>query len=252
MPNFEQLQRLDHLPAQIAASIGQEISAGNLKPGDKLPTEQTMAKTFGVSRSVVREAIAQLRNEGVIDTRQGVGAFVLEPGRRQIIRIESNDLSNPGSFRSLFQLRVPLEVEAAGLAALHHGADDIERIDETLHEMHRLDSSWTAETIAADVAFHRAIALGTQNEYFTMFIGFIAEKVASTITVARQRAVLDEIVAVTIAEHTAVRDAIVARDMRGARQAMLAHICGAASRLNLQLDLDSPPGADRREAPDPA
>ncbi|MEI2415902.1 FadR/GntR family transcriptional regulator [Orrella sp. JC864] len=236
MPNFEQLQRLEHLPAQIAASIGQQIAAGNIKPGEKLPTEQTLAKSFGVSRSVVREAIAQLRHEGVVDTRQGVGAFVLDPGRRQVIRIESNDLTNPESFRSLFQLRVPLEVEAAGLAALHHTAEDLERMDQTLQAMREMDASWTAETIAADVAFHRALALGTQNEYFTLFVGFIAEKVGSTINVARQRAVLDEIVQVTIAEHQAVRDAVAARDMVGARRAMLAHIHGAASRLSLDLD----------------
>jgi len=118
MPNFGQVRRNEHLPAQIAATIGQEIASGNLKAGDKLPTEHELAKTFGVSRSVVREAIAQLRNEGLIDTRQGVGAFVLPPQSRPVLRIESAKLANPESFRSLFQLRVPLEVEAAGLAAL--------------------------------------------------------------------------------------------------------------------------------------
>lgn len=238
MLDFSHIPRLEHLPAQIAANIGQAIAAGSLKPGDKLPTELTMAKAFGVSRSVIREAIAQLRNEGVIDTRQGVGAFVLEPYRRQAIRIEDAELADPEHFRSLFQLRMPLEVEAAGLAAQHRSAEDLDRMDESLDLMRRMDTSWTAESISADVAFHRALAQGTQNEYFTMFVCFIAEKIGSTISAARERAVPDEIMQVTIAEHAAVRDAIAARDAEAARQAMLAHIRGAASRLNLQLDVE--------------
>ena len=240
MVNFGQIQRLEHLPAKIAGTIGQEIAAGRLKAGDKLPTEHELAKTFGVSRSVVREAIAQLRNEGLLDTRQGVGAFVLDPQRRPIIRIDSTDLSNPESFRSLFQLRVPLEVEAAGLAALHHTAEDLERLDEALEIMRGMDTRWTSEGVSADLEFHCALADGTQNEYYSMFVGFIGEKITNTIAVARARAELEQIVQITVAEHTAVRDAVAARDMMRARAAMRAHILGAAARLDLRLE--SPTG----------
>ena len=74
--SFGQIRRSEHLPARIAVQLAEEISQGRLKPGERLPTEHVLAKTLGVSRSVVREAIAQLRNEGVVETRQGVGAFV--------------------------------------------------------------------------------------------------------------------------------------------------------------------------------
>ncbi|CAM4220057.1 GntR family transcriptional regulator [Bordetella tumbae] len=245
MVNFGQIQRLEHLPAKVAATIGQEISSGRLKAGEKLPTEHELAKTFGVSRSVVREAIAQLRNEGLLDTRQGVGAFVLEPQRRPVIRIDSTDLSNPESFRSLFQLRVPLEVEAAGLAALHHTAEDLERLDEALEIMRGMDTRWTSEGVAADLEFHCALADGTHNEYYSMFVGFIGEKITNTIAVARARAELEQIVQITVAEHTAVRDAIASRDMMQARAAMRTHILGAAARLDLQLE--SPTGDRARD-----
>lgn len=240
MVNFGQIQRLEHLPAKIAATIGQEIAAGRLKAGEKLPTEHALAKTFGVSRSVVREAIAQLRNEGLIDTRQGVGAFVLDTPRRPVIRIDSNELSNPESFRSLFQLRVPLEVEAAGLAALHHTAEDLERLDEALEIMRSMDTRWTSEGVEADLVFHCVLADATQNEYYPMFVGFIGEKVTNTIAVARARAELEQIVQITVAEHTAIRDAVASRDMTQARAAMRAHIMGAAARLDLHLE--SPAG----------
>ena len=84
---FDQLQRSDQLPTQIAMQIGREISAGRLVPGDRLPTEHALAKSFGVSRTVVREAIAQLRNEGIVESRQGIGAFVVDADRRRSIRI---------------------------------------------------------------------------------------------------------------------------------------------------------------------
>jgi DNA-binding FadR family transcriptional regulator len=232
--NLGQIKRSDHLPARIAAQFAAEINEGRLAPGDKLPTEHVLAKTLGVSRSVIREAIAQLRNEGLVETRQGVGAFVSERPAR-LIRIKEGDLYDPQSFRALFQLRVPLEIEAAGLAAVHHTADDLARIDEALGHMTGPEK-WSHQSIDADLAFHRAVADATHNEYFSMFVGFIAERISLAIDAARSRAVLEEIVEVTIAEHVRLRDAIASRNPVEAREAMRLHMHGAASRIQLSLD----------------
>lgn len=232
--SFGQIRRSEHLPGRIAAQLAEEINRGRLKPGERLPTEHVLAKTLGVSRSVVREAIAQLRNEGLVETRQGVGAFVSEPSARPI-RIKDVELSEPQSFRALFQLRVPLEIEAAGLAAVHHTTEDLTRIDEALTRMTGSEK-WTEQGIVADLAFHRAVAEATHNDYFALFIGFIAERISMAIDAARARAVLEEIVEVTIAEHMRLRDAIAARDPKAARAAMQAHLHGAASRIDLSLE----------------
>lgn len=232
--DFAQIRRMEHLPARIADQIARDITGGRMRPGEKLPTEHFLAKALGVSRSVVREAIAQLRNEGLVETRQGVGAFVTEPQARPI-RIGQDDLANRQSFRDLFQLRVPLEIEAAVLAALHHTADDLARLDEALARMSGAEK-WTEEGIVADLAFHRAVAAATGNEYFSVFIGFIAERISMAINTARATAVLEEIVEVTIEEHVAVRDAIASRDPKRAREAMKMHLSGAARRLDLTLD----------------
>ncbi len=85
-----------------------------------------------------------MRNEGLIETRQGVGAFVTEPDRRQAIRIEPETLADRDHFQSLFQLRMALEIEAAGLAAVHHTAEDMSRLDEALAEMTGREK-WTDE-----------------------------------------------------------------------------------------------------------
>lgn len=232
--NLGQIRRNEHLPARIAAQIASEINEGRLKPGEKLPTEHVLAKTLGVSRSVIREAIAQLRNEGLVETRQGVGAFVSERSTRHI-RIKDGELFDRQSFRALFQLRVPLEIEAAGLAAVHYTEDDLAQIDQALDRMSGA-AKWTEEGIIADLAFHRAVAEATHNEYFALFIGFIAERISLAINAARSRAVLEEIVEVTIAEHVLLRDAIKSRDPKAARETMRAHLHGAASRIDLSLE----------------
>jgi GntR family transcriptional repressor for pyruvate dehydrogenase complex len=234
--DFNQIRRSEHLPTRIAAQIGREILEGRIAAGEKLPTEHLLARTFGVSRSVVREAIAQLRNEGLVETRQGVGAFATEFERRQSLRIEHGDPSNRLAFQNLYQLRMPLEIEAAGLAAVHHAVEDLRRIDEALEQMTGAEK-WTEQGIVADLAFHRAVAAATQNEYFPLFVGFIAERISLAIQTARAKAVLEEIVEVTIAEHVEIRDAVVSRDPIKAREAMRAHLTQAAARLDLTLEV---------------
>lgn len=234
--DFSQIRRNEHLPARIASHIGREIAEGRILPGERLPTEHLLAKTFGVSRSVVREAIAELRNEGLVETRQGIGAFVMEAQGRGSIRIEQTDLYDRESFRSLFQLRMPLEIEAAGLAAVHHDETDLRKLDDALTQMTGAEK-WTDQGIVADLIFHRALAAATHNEYFPLFIGFIAERISLAINAARAAAVLEEIVETTIAEHVAIRDAVATRDPLKARAAMRNHLEGAAARLNLTLEL---------------
>ncbi len=233
--DFNQIRRNEHLPARIAGQIGREILDGRVAPGEKLPTEHLLAKTFGVSRSVIREAIAQLRNEGLVETRQGVGAFATEPERRQSLRIDYDDLADRNAFRNLYQLRMPLEIEAAGLAALNHSAEDLVRLDAALEQMTGAEK-WTDQGIVADLVFHKALATATQNDYFSLFIGFIAERISLTINAARAKAVLEEIVEVTIAEHVAIRDAVASRDPLRARVAMRTHLTRAAGRLGLTME----------------
>jgi GntR family transcriptional repressor for pyruvate dehydrogenase complex len=236
MADFTQIKRSEHLPTRIAAEIGREIGEGRIQPGQKLPTEHILAQTFGVSRSVVREAIAHLRNEGLVETRQGVGAFATEIQQRQSIRIEAGPPGDRDTFRDLFQLRFALETTTAGLAALHHSAEDLAKLDDALTQMTGAEK-WTDQGIVADLAFHRAVAAATHNEYFQQFVGFIAERTHIAINAARAAAILEEIVEVTIAEHVAIRDAIATGDPATAKSAMKHHLEGAARRLNLELEM---------------
>ena len=235
--SLNQMPRTLHLPARIAAQFARQIQQGDLKPGDRLPTENAMAQTFGVSRTVIREAIAQLRNEGMIETRQGVGAFVIERPTRHI-RLDDRAGSDGDAFRHLFQLRVPLEIEAAGLAAAGHGPEHLRQLDAALARM-RVTDDGAEDGMLADLDFHRTIAAATGNDYFVQFLGAVSDRILQTIVRSRERIRLDEIVAVVDAEHAAVRDAIAARDPVRARAAMRAHMAGSAERIALRLEFYS-------------
>jgi DNA-binding FadR family transcriptional regulator len=96
---------VDALPSQVASLLSKEIERKQLLPGHRLPTEQQLADRFGVSRNVVREAVAQLRADGLVEARQGVGAFVLAPEQRAAIRIDREALKDVENMERLFELR---------------------------------------------------------------------------------------------------------------------------------------------------
>ncbi|MCY1368217.1 FCD domain protein [compost metagenome] len=97
-------------------------------------------------------------------------------------------------------------------------------------------AKWTDQGIVADLAFHKAVADATGNEYFSTFVGFIIERISHAINVARSKAILEEIVNITIEEHVSLRNAIASRNPLVARDAMRKHLMGAAARIGLALE----------------
>lgn len=227
------LARNPQLSTQVATDLMAKIEGGGLAVGTRLPTEAQMARDYGVSRAVIREAIAQLRNEGLVETRQGAGAFVLEASARPL-RLEAAQDMDLRAFEHLFQLRVPLEVEAAALAATHALAVDRARLQAALT---RFDAPQETvdETVAADLEFHRAIALATGNPYFEQFLTVIADRIGHVIRRARAGFAPAELHGLTRAEHGAICAAILAGDPEAARRAMRAHMTGGARRIGLRL-----------------
>ena len=225
----EKIGAIEHLPSKVASFIMREITAGNFRPGEQLPTEHKLADSLGVSRNVVREAISQLRADGIILARQGVGAFVLEPERRSAIRLDAEALKNDGSMERLFELRGILEIEAAGLAAERRSTESLKKIKRALERMSG-EERWQEGSIEADLVFHREIAKATNNEYIYTFICFICEQIRRSIYIARYTNPVHELVEINVAEHVEIYDALAAGDPVKSRNKMRAHILGAARR----------------------
>jgi GntR family transcriptional repressor for pyruvate dehydrogenase complex len=227
------------LPLKIANLLSREIESGDLTPGSRLPTEQQMADRFGVSRNVVREAIAQLRADGVVEARQGVGAFVLAPEQRAAIRIDREALKIGDNMERLFELRRILEVESATLAARRRSLEHLDAIKAALDRMSG-EERWEDGSIDADLLFHREIARATGNGYIHTFISFICEQIRGSIYYARRTNPLHDLVEINLAEHVRIYDMLVAGDPSGAGDAMRQHITGAAARVGVTL-----PGAGK-------
>lgn len=227
-----QIRRTPYLPDRIAEQIKQEIIEGHLEPGVRLPTEQALAETYGVSRNVVREGIARLRNEGFVESRQGVGAFVARKPRPALRLDEPNSLSSLGRHSSLFELRATLEVRAAQLAATRRSDDDMQQIQHAYDEMERT-MSWGKDSVEFDITFHRAIAGATGNPFMLDTIAFIAEHLRESIELTRAFSDEAEVNAVTMAEHSAILAAIRDGDPEDAGRAMATHLTNAASRIGI-------------------
>ncbi|WP_326880736.1 FadR/GntR family transcriptional regulator [Aliidongia sp.] len=212
--------------AQLVEHLGSEIRAGRYKPTERLPTEQELMARFDVSRTVVREAVASLKAEGLVVTRQGSGAFVAQNPTGKPFRIVSDDLKSIAEVLNVLQLRLAVEVEAAGLAAIERDDHGLEEIGLCLD---RIDAAVRAgdAAIEADYEFHLSIARATGNPYFERFMRFLGTVLIPRQTVRAgienprvRRDYLDQVQA----EHRAIHAAIVASDPDAARQTTRAHL----------------------------
>lgn len=229
---LDKVNRGPHLSTLVASSISREIAQGRLKPGDQLPTEQALATTFGVSRNVVREAIARLRSEGRIWSQQGRGAFVADATNATVLTIDYETLQRADSFRNLFELRGMLEVQIAALAATRRSDADIAAMEEALDGM-RTAPYGSVAWLKNDLGFHRAVAEATQNPYMGQFLVFVSERVRESILAAGNQQKSDDMARTTLGEHERILAAIKAGDAKGASAAMTRHLAGAASRVGL-------------------
>src|SRR5438876_7753972 len=158
-----------NLRHEIAERLAGEILGGQLPPGARLPTEQEMVNAMGVSRTVVREAVAALRAEGLVVTRQGAGAFVAPDVERRPFRLALDGLPSIGEVLDVMELRASVEVEAAGLAASRGSAAARRRVARALAAIDAaLERGESA--IDEDFGFHRAIAEATGNSQFPHFL----------------------------------------------------------------------------------
>jgi DNA-binding FadR family transcriptional regulator len=234
MASFRDIGRRVKLPDLIASEILNRIASGEFQPGSRLPTETALAASFGDSRNVVREAIARLRSDGLIDTRQGRGAVVRHPSERETSRVDLVALEERGNLADLFELRRLLEIAAAGIAARRRGDEDLDRM-ETAIEALRGERAFDEARIEADALFHRAIGAATRNLYLGMIVDYLASRIKDTIRATGRAHRPEDLIRVTIAEHERVLAAIRGGDAAAARAAMGEHILGAAKRLGLEV-----------------
>ncbi len=223
------------LVTQVSAALRQKIVAEGLKPGDKLPSEARIAEEFGVSRTVVREAVAALRADGLVEPRRGAGVFVIEPMPQTAPPFRGVDHARISSIVDLIELRIAIETEAAALAALRRSPAQEEAI---LNAHRRVQQCIAAQeaTAEADFALHLAIAEATNNPRFSEFMHLIGPNAIPRASL--QLSPEPDYLAQIYDEHARIVAAISDRDSESARRAMQDHLKGSERRYRNLLKRD--------------
>jgi DNA-binding FadR family transcriptional regulator len=201
---------VEEVRAQLLASI----RSRELAPGDRLDSEQTLARAFGVSRPVIREALGGLRSMGLIVSQAGRGSFVAEPAADP-----SRLLLGEYPPEALHEVRCHVEIPGAGLAALRRTDEHIERMARMLAGVTSSDNP--VEMVALDASFHVTLAEATGNIVHRQLVEGLRELVAQqSFALAEQpgRAVA------AASEHHEILRCVIERDAQGARRAMAKHL----------------------------
>lgn len=231
-----QPKRKERLGDQLYGQILEQIVGGTLKEGDRLPSEKALCQMFEVSRPVVREAIMRLQADGLVMAKQGSGTYVQKRPPQGLVALAG--ASDVAGMLRCYEVRIPIESEAAALAARRRTPDQLAAIraayDAVSDAMHASGNAGPA-----DFAFHRAIAEASGNDLFVSILDMLHGVVENQMTVAlgitrqgspdRAERVLDE--------HRRILDAIVSGDGDAAMLAMRYHITRARQRVtDHQLD----------------
>lgn len=222
-----------NLTDRVTTALIDEITSGRYAKGDVLGSEKALAERFGVSRTILREALSRVKAEGLVVTRQGHGVIVQAPRRSQIFQIDPSH--GPEGVLPIVELRIGVESEAAALAAERRSDADLETMAATLDTMAQaLDNGDLDSGVEADLLFHRTLYAATKNPHYIAFHDFLHDFLKENILVSRTRSQAQarrEMRFRSQDEHRRIFDAIAARDPDRARDAVRDHVGNTARRL---------------------
>ena len=218
------------LPDRIYARVVEAILRGDFAPHNKLPTEEALSAQFGVSRPTVREALARLRSDGIIDSRRGAGSTVIRaPGTPVVVATPVKSLAD---IERYYAFRSCVEMGAAAGAAEFRDADDLEALQQAFEALNNAMEGGESGA-DEDVRFHLAIARASHNPFCVTTIDTTVAPIRQFIELARNATDKKSLARVrtTQAEHQAIVDAIVRRSPGDAAEAIRIHILNAKRRI---------------------
>jgi GntR family transcriptional regulator, transcriptional repressor for pyruvate dehydrogenase complex len=227
------LERRQTPSEEVTEQLLGYLLSGRIRPGTRLPSERQLAERLGVGRSAVREAIKSLSLLGLLEVRQGSGAYLSGHSSDLLPRVlEWGLLLGEPSMRDIIELRHHLEVTAAGLAAERASTDDVQELRALVARMGEAGNDVPAY-VDADTEFHLRLAQAGGNAVLASLISNIG-----SLTRVWATRVLEHAgeTASSLAMHAPIIDAVAAGDIEAARCAMEAHMERAITRLHAALD----------------
>jgi GntR family transcriptional repressor for pyruvate dehydrogenase complex len=235
---FTTVRRESTLASRVTHQIEHLIVESRLRPGDRLPPERELARQFGVSRTVVREAVRALVAKSLLEVRAGSGTIVRSPTAESVtqsmtlfLRAGQPELD----YEKVHEIRRILEVEIAGLAAERHTAEDLEEMEEILREASEIQDERNCFA-ECDVAFHAALARATHNELFSLLLDSVVDIM---IKVREMGFDVPGTPVRALKYHRAILEQVKAGDPDGARQAMREHLIESEDTMRQALALQA-------------
>lgn len=221
------------LSTVVAEKLVEKINSGGLKAGMQLPTEAELCAEFDVSRTVIREAVARLRSEGLVIPQQGRGMFVSNAPAPRNFTIPDDALKSLPETIALLELRLSVEVESAGLCAERRTDGDAAAIRTLMEQIDAQQNDPGATQIHYDYDFHLAIAKATRNDLIYGFLVYLRPMIVPRLRLGYlvPSSTKHIYYARVHNEHSSIVEAIEKRDGRGARNAMRKHLHNSLERL---------------------
>ena len=222
---------VERLSDRLAALLGSRIEAGDLQPGQRLPTEQELCALHGVSRTVVREAVHQLKSRGLLRSRQGSGVYVTPERLTHDLSFDATVLDSFEAVVQIREVRRALESETAALAASRASRAQVAALRRSLRAIDRSTAAG-GDGVAEDLAFHRALTDAAGNPHFARLLEFLEQYLVEAMRVtrgheARRRDFMEQV----REEHRAIVEAVAASDPQRARRCAVEHMLGGDRRL---------------------
>lgn len=227
---------VDHVVDEVV----QAILRDDYPAGSELPPSEKLAAAFGVSLTVIREAMRALRSQGLVEVSQGKRPVVAAADSSATVSAIRLSFARAGGLQDLMQVRWVLEVAIAPLAAEHATNDHVERLTAAVAEMR--DGTTIERQVDADVLFHRVLAEATGNPLFPMLL----DSIEGLLREFRTRSIEVRGVRSGVGEHAAVVKAIRARNPDAARRAMINHMQLAEKTLRKVLPASKRGRSDTR------
>jgi GntR family transcriptional regulator, transcriptional repressor for pyruvate dehydrogenase complex len=228
------LRRPRGLVNEIVESLTTSIRDGNLKPGEKLPSESEIMDRFDVSRTVVREALSRLTASDLVETRHGIGTFVLAWKDASNFKIAAENFATIDDVISVLELRISLESETAGLAAQRRNNENLLVMQQALRAFQEaIDVD--ADTIASDFKFHSEVARATGNRHFSDLMTYLGTMIIPRTRVNTPQSAPEgrlKYLQRVHKEHQNIYQAIADQNAEAARAAMRLHLSNSQDRLS--------------------
>lgn len=204
---------------KIIEQIVDALLRGDLKPGDRLPTERDLATSFSVSRTVVRDAVKILAGRGVVEVRHGSGIYIAADEATVLERLDQVNLQD-ALLIDLFAVRKVLETKIASLAALRRTGRQVDQLREIVAEA-RLNAGDVAAVSLLDADFHLTLARASCNLVLIKLMLTVLDLLARS---REQTLSVEGRIARSLAEHELIVEAVADMHAERAGAAMLHHL----------------------------